>query len=162
MDPLQTVVRILHIGSAIVLIGGATLWGVFIVPTLAQMGPTLPRGTLPTLGGKVVKILFHAGVGTLVFGLGTFFFVQSAGSELWRMLIMAALLLTLLMLVISAALIKPTFKKVSEGMTSGPPGPPSPETMAAMKKLTQVSMANLAIGWLTVLLMVVAVSVRAT
>lgn len=165
MDPLHAVLRVLHIGAAVVWIGGGTLWGLVIMPTLQQLGPTLPKGAMPTIGGRVLKVIPHAGVATLVFGALTMWtlggFSAPLATSTWAMLLNLGLLITLVMLVLVFALLVPTFKKMS-AMMAAATGPPTPDFLALSKKMTTFSKVNLALGWLVVLLMVVAVAQRTT
>ncbi|HEV8358826.1 MAG TPA: hypothetical protein VGR28_00070 [Candidatus Thermoplasmatota archaeon] len=160
-DPLYVIIRVLHVGSAIALIGGATLWGTRIMPTLAQLGPTLPKGAIPTLGNRVVNFLPAAGLATFLTGLLLFWQLGgfSTPANPWSMLLGTALLLTLVMLILSFGVMKPSWKKLSQAMGAAA-GPPGPEMMALSKRMKSVSMANLAIGWTIVLLMVVATATR--
>lgn len=159
-DYLYVLLRILHVGSAVFLIGGATMWGAIIAPTLAQMGPTLPKGAMPTLGKKVLNVLPHTALLTLLTGLALFWSLGGfgdAGRTSWGMLISVGLLLMLGMLAISFAVLKPTFKKLGQVMMASQ-GPPPPEAQQLMAKMTKFSMLNLGMGWLAVLLMVLATS----
>jgi uncharacterized membrane protein len=158
-DILVTVVRFVHIASAIALIGGATLWGAVIAPTLAQMGSTMPKGLMPTLGGRVAKYLPMAGWGTLLGGVATAAFYWNSWGELWRTIMSIAFVITVVMLATSYALINPTFKRLTTVM-SATQGPPPPEAKQLQMKLMKVSMMNLILGWVVVALMVVAVSLH--
>jgi uncharacterized membrane protein len=160
-DPLWTLVRFLHVGAAIAWIGGATLWGLIVMPTLAQLGPTLPKGVMPTLGGKVVKFLPHAGAFTLIMGLAVFMNLYPTTLPYYRWIMLASLAITALALVLAYAILVPTFKKVSTIMGTAH-GPPTPEVQGMMLRIKQVSLANLALGWLVVLLMVIATAMRTT
>jgi hypothetical protein len=61
------------------------------------------------------------------------------------------------MLVIAFAVTKPSFRKFSQLMQAAQ-GPPPPEAQKLMHTLTRAGQFNLALGWLTVLLMVLATS----
>lgn len=160
-DILQLVIRFVHIGSAVALIGGATLWGAVIAPTLARMGSTLPKGTFPTLGAKLNRFLPMAAWGTLLGGVASYWYVQAYANETWKMLMWISLAITALMLAISYAVVSPTFKKLTASMTATQ-GPPTAEARSLMVRLTKASMLNLALGWIVVAIMVVAVSLRVT
>jgi uncharacterized membrane protein len=159
-DPIYVLLRILHVGSAIFFVGGATMWSAILVPMLAAMAPTLPKGTMPTLGGKVMKVLPAAALTTLVTGLLLFGslggFGPAAGTT-WGMLISTAFVLLVVLLIVSLAGIKPTFKKLSQTMMAAQ-GPPPPEAQQLMRKLTKLSHVTLGLAWLIVLLMVLATS----
>jgi uncharacterized membrane protein len=160
-DPVYVLLRILHVGSAVFLVGGATLWGAIVVPTLAQMGPTLPKGLMPTLGKKIVNAIPHAALLTFLTGLGVYGslggFAPGVASTPWGMLISLALLLTLVILVIAYGVTRPTFRKFTQVMMSAQ-GPPPPEAQQLLAKMTLMGKANLALGWIIVLLMVLATS----
>lgn len=159
-DALYVLLRILHVGSAVFFIGGATLWGAVIAPALVELGPTLPKGALPTLGKKVLTVLPHAGVATLLTGIAVFWSLGGfgeAGRTTWGMLVGLGLLLTLAMVVVLFAVIKPTFRRLGQ-VVMATPGPPPPEAKAMLGKLMAVGRVNLALGWLVVLLMVLATS----
>lgn len=160
MEPVWTALRLLHIGAGIALVGGATLWGAVLAPTLQQLGPTLPKGAFPTLGGKVVKFLPHAGALTFLTGVALYGLMQAAYPGTWRMLMLVALVLMLVSLGLSYGVLVPTFKKVAAGMASAPPGPPSPEAQALLHRMKSASMASLGIAWGIVVLMVVATALR--
>jgi uncharacterized membrane protein len=155
-DALYVLIRLLHVGSAIALVGGGTLWGAVLAPTLAQMGPTLPKGAMPTLGGKVVKFLPASALVALVTGVLLFESIRPYAPEAWRTLMLAALVLLLAILVVSY-LVGRTFRKFVHAVSAGPPGP---EAQAHMARIRKGSVATLAMGWTVVLLMVVATSLR--
>lgn len=160
-DPVYVLLRILHVGSAVFLIGGATLWGAVVAPTLMQLGPTLPKGLMPTLGKKIVNIIPHAAALTFLTGVGVFGslggFNPGVARTPWGMLISAGLLLTLVMLGIAYGVTKPTFKKFTQLMMSTQ-GPPPPEAQQLMGKMMRMGQVTLVLGWLVVLLMVLATS----
>jgi hypothetical protein len=162
MEPVWTALRVLHIGAGIALVGGATLWGAVLAPVLQQLGPTLPKGAFPTLGGRVVRYLPHAALATFLTGVALYALMQGAYAGPWRMLMLGALVLMLVALGLSYGVLVPTFKKVAAGMASAPPGPPGPEAQALMHRMKTASMANLAVAWLIVVLMVVATALRTT
>lgn len=159
-DPLWTGLRLLHIGAGIALVGGATLWSI-LQPLFGQMGPTLPRGFLPTVGGKVLRVLPNAALVTLVTGVPLYYLMMPFASDAWRLLMGAALVLMLVALGLSFGIVVPTFKKLVRaiGALQGPPGP---EVVALQARMKMASMANLAAAWTIVVLMVVATALRTT
>jgi uncharacterized membrane protein len=157
-DVVQLVLRFLHVGSAIAWIGGATLWSLVIAPTLAQLAPTLPKGAVPTLGGKVLKVLPRAGDLTLLFGLAEFAYIENGTTATFRYIMLVALVLTILAVGVSHGVIVPTFKKFMAAASA--PGPPGPETKGLMDRLMRASMALLGLTWVTVALMVAATSLH--
>jgi len=159
LQPLWTVVRLLHIASAIVLVGGGTLWAIVVQPTLAQMGPTMPRGAMPTLGGKVLKVLPHAGLATLVTGVLVLWHLAPYANATYHMIMGTALVVMLAGLSLTFGIVVPTFKKLSAAMMASQ-GPPPPEAPAMMARIKKASMANLALAWLIVVLMVVGTAQR--
>lgn len=159
-DLAWTALRVLHIGSAITLVGGATMWAM-LQPTLQQMGPTLPRGFLGTVGGKVVRILPNAGLATLLTGALLFYLMMPVYGETWRMLMGASLVLMLVSLGISFGGTVPTFRKLGMAMATAQ-GPPGPAVQALAARMKLYSMAGLVLGWLIVLLMVLATALRST
>lgn len=159
-DLVWTALRVLHIGSAITLVGGATMWAM-LQPTLQQMGPTLPRGFMGTVGGKVVRILPNAGLATLLTGAPLFYLMMPLYGATWSMLMGAALLLMLVSLGLSFGGTVPTFRNLGRAMAAAQ-GPPGPEVLALQARMKLFSMAGLAIAWLIVLLMVVATALRTT
>jgi uncharacterized membrane protein len=161
-EAIMTALRFLHISSAIALVGGATLWATQIMPSMAQLGPTLPRGALPTIGGKVAKFLPNAALLTLLTGAALYWLMQASWGETWRLIMQVALGTMIVVVAISFGVMHPTFKKLSSAMTSGPPGPPPPEAQALMGKMKKASMLNLALGWFIVVLMVVGTALRST
>lgn len=157
----MTALRLLHIGAGIALVGGATMW-TMLQPTLQQMGPTLPKGFLPTVGGKVVRFLPHAALATFLTGLALYWLMLPvAVNATWRMLMMAAMGLMLVSLAVAYGGVLPTFRKLSQAW-SALQGPPGPDVMALQARLKALSMVNLAAAWLIVVLMVVATALRTT
>lgn len=159
-DPLWTAVRLLHIGSAIALVGGATLWNFILAPTFQQMGPTLPKGFMPTVGGKVVRFLPNAALATLLTGALLFWFMMPFGSEAWRLLMLTSLALLVVSLGLAHGAMIPTFKRLSQAM--GAAGPPGPEAQALMARMKMLGVVSLALAWVLVALMVVATALRTT
>lgn len=159
LQPLWTLVRLLHIASGIALVGGATMWGVLIQPTLAQLGPTLPKGVMPTLGGKVVRFLPHAGLATFVTGVLVYWHLMPYANATYQMIMGLALLVMLVSLALSFLVVVPSFKKAMALMTAAQ-GPPPPEALALMGRLKQASLVTLALAWFIVVLMVVGTATR--
>lgn len=143
------------------LIGGGTLWAMVLVPTLTQLAPTLPKGALPTLAGRVLRVQLGAAVLTLLAGAAAYGLMQARWGPPWNQLLLASFAL---MLVLTASLflvVWPMSRRMARAM-AGMAGPPGPEMAAMRGRMMKVSVANLGLGWTLVVLMVAATALRTT
>lgn len=76
------------------LIGG-TVWAMVLLPTLTQLAPTLPKGALPTLAGRVLRVQLGAAALTLLAGAAAYDLMQARWGPPWNQLLLASLALML-------------------------------------------------------------------
>ena len=172
-DASHLVIRFIHILSGVVWVGGIFLWSMIIAPALA-------KGVTPQVRGPVMQALIPrisryfgiAGPLTILTGLWTMGLIVGfdgivpafRGGE-WGIALGAALVITLVMLVIAFGIVIPAGKRMLQmmpkpGAAPPPAGPPPPEMMALGKRLMMAAMANMLLGTLALLTMVWAVTAR--
>lgn len=157
-DPLSLIVRMAHIVTAVLWVGGAVYAGFIVGRSLMSQPPQVRGPAMGAIGPRGYKFLTWMGVLTIVFGVwnGMLIGGNDLGgvSDLWRNLMGASLVIAVVMMGLAGAIIGPSLKKMAAG--------PAPDQAAAIqKRLMMTSMANIALGVLAVILMVWATSARA-
>jgi len=83
MDWLYIVLRVLHIGSAILWAGGAALFFFYIEPTITKLGPDAEKFVDEVVNKRKAPIYFAATSTVAVLAGLTLYYRQAGGFQLW-------------------------------------------------------------------------------
>ena len=168
MDWLQIALRIIHIGSGILWVGGATLFSLYIEPTLNAMGPDAGKFINELVEVRKVPIFFATTSTLAVLGGVLLYWRDSNGLQLSWITSPSGLAFTIGGLSAGAAWLggnvftRPAVEKVgavgAEMKAAG--GPPSAEVMARMhaaqERLRRIGLITLGLLAVTVIAMAAA------
>jgi len=163
MDLVYVVLRVLHIGSAILWAGGAALFFFYIEPTINKLGPAAEPFVDEVINKRKAPIYFAAvSTVTVLAGL-TLYYRQAGGFQLWTttagLIYTAGAVAAIIAWIGGNVLITPAVKNVGaigqEMKNAG--GPPSAELMgrmhAAQERLRTIGMWDLVLIGIAILCM---------
>jgi len=165
VDWLVIVLRILHIGSAVLWVGGAAIFSFFVEPALNALGPDAEKVTGELITRRRLPTYFAVASTTTVLAGLVLYWIDSNGLQLSWITSTSGLAFTIgglaaiVAYVAGAVLVSPTVKRVAaigeEMKAAG--GPPTPDVLARMgaaqHRLRQIGMYDLGLLFVAAVLM---------
>lgn len=159
-------VRYVHITAGILWVGGLVYAGMVVGRNLATAPPQVRGPAMARIAMPGFKLLNLAALVTILFGVANEALMSMAIGDVgdaldrWHMTLGIGLVLSLAMLGVGHAMVRPSLKRMAAfGAAATPPAPA--EVEAVQKRLALASILGIVMGAAAILTMVVATHMRA-
>lgn len=165
-DLVLLLVRYIHITAGVLWVGGLVYAGMVVGKNLATAPPQVRGPAMARIGMPGFRLLNWMAIVTIVFGVGNEALMTMAIGDVgdaldrWHMTLGFGLLISLAMLGIAHAMVRPSLKKMAAFAAAATPPAPA-DVEAVQKRLVLASTLGVVLGAAAILTMVIATRMRA-